>query len=298
MAVWNSGSGSGANISCVRRKGSDRVLPIEPFYYKSMKIISNSLKEQTKNYYNIIAERYISLYGDKVSLSENACVAKFLTNHLDIGRDALVLDLGCGGGLGLELLNNIDGYVGIDIAPKMIELAKAQHKKGVFLEGDMENLEFEEGSFDYVISIFGSFSHSACPEKVVEEIMRVLKPGGKILIMTYSRFALANLVKNLFSFGKGALNRKRCYVVRNQAELEPRPIRAFFYTAGELDGLFSRYFKNNEVHGLNIGFELPFLKPLFRRIGLTSRMMVLEVSVFGKIFSNLAHSLILIGEKK
>lgn len=254
-------------------------------------------KERAKGYYNAIAEKYPFLYGDEISRAENDCVARFFRNHLGISQDARVLDLGCGAGLGSQLLNTVN-YVGIDIAPKMVELAKREHAKGDFLEGDMERLEFRGEIFDYVISTFGSFSYSACPERVVEEVNRVLKQGGKILIMAYSRFALGNMVKDLLNFRKDTLGKVRCYAVRNQVGPEPKPIHAFFYTASDLKKLFSRRFKDIEVYGLNIGFELPFLKSLFRQTDLTSKAMRLEFALLGKVCPNFAHSLILTGEKK
>ncbi|MBN2652436.1 MAG: class I SAM-dependent methyltransferase [Spirochaetales bacterium] len=80
---------------------------------------------------------------------------KQLFDHLDlVGKS--IIDIGCGVGSLLSLIkkNQINTkYLGVDILPDMIKLAKARHPEGNFLHLDIfkENF-FKEGSFDFVYS--------------------------------------------------------------------------------------------------------------------------------------------------
>ncbi|PIP18789.1 MAG: hypothetical protein COX41_06355 [Candidatus Omnitrophica bacterium CG23_combo_of_CG06-09_8_20_14_all_41_10] len=79
---------------------------------------------------------------------------------------------------------------GIDLTPRSIELATKQFEiyglKGEFFVADAENLPFPEESFDIVYS-FGVLHHTPNIRKAIDEIYRVLKPGGQVLIMLYNK---------------------------------------------------------------------------------------------------------------
>ncbi|MCP5029212.1 MAG: methyltransferase domain-containing protein [Actinomycetia bacterium] len=101
-----------------------------------------------------------------------------------------VLDLGSGGGLDVILSAKRVGPTGkaygIDFLPEMLELARANATEaGVtnveFLEGMIEDLPLPDGSIDVVIS---NCVINLAPDKtpVLEEIARVLRPGGRLAI--------------------------------------------------------------------------------------------------------------------
>lgn len=100
-----------------------------------------------------------------------------------------LLDVGCGTGPMIELLVKEfpDGnYTGIDLTPRMIEVAQAKklpHTK--FLVGDSENLPFKENSFDVVICT-NSFHHYPNPQAFLDGVARVLKDGGRLVLRDYT----------------------------------------------------------------------------------------------------------------
>lgn len=102
--------------------------------------------------------------------------------------DAL-LDVGCGTGPMIELLcaAHPDGhYTGIDLTPKMIEVAQAKAlPNATFLVGDSENLPFADASFDAVICA-NSFHHYPNPQKFFNGVRRVLRPGGRLVLRDYT----------------------------------------------------------------------------------------------------------------
>ena len=104
-------------------------------------------------------------------------------------KDKTVLDIGCGaGGKSLYYASLGASHVyGVDILPSYKEESEALAKelgfsdKFSFLACDAQNMPYESGFFDTVI-MNDAMEHVACPEAVLTEILRVLKPGGRLYI--------------------------------------------------------------------------------------------------------------------
>lgn len=99
-----------------------------------------------------------------------------------------IIELGCGtAGLGLLLASNFNKYHGVDISPVIIESARHDaRRKGIdnmtFSVADCRNLDREhENKFDLAWSQ-GLVEHFDNPNVVVQSHIRVVKPGGTILI--------------------------------------------------------------------------------------------------------------------
>ena len=125
-------------------------------------------------------------------------IAKF-----DSFRGKDVLEIGCGIATdGLEFARNGAHYVGVDLTPHSIELAKERFDlfgvPGRFEIANAENgLPFADGSFDHVYS-FGVIHHSPAPEKIAEEIRRVLRKGGTFTVMLYNKRSINYYIEILF----------------------------------------------------------------------------------------------------
>jgi len=96
-----------------------------------------------------------------------------------------LLDCGCGTAPMLTLLKEKypdKRYTGIDLTPKMIEVARSKNMPDVELVvGDCENLPFDEGSFDVVICC-QSFHHYPNVQDFFDSVYRVLRPGGRLIL--------------------------------------------------------------------------------------------------------------------
>lgn len=124
------------------------------------------------------------LYEDAIafitSLSGQAEIASDLGN---INTDCRVLDVGCGPGILSEILaKHAASVVGIDFSKNMIEQAKSRRSGAEFQVANAETLPFGDGEFDVAICCYTSH-HFARPHVVYNEIRRVLKPGGRLVVL-------------------------------------------------------------------------------------------------------------------
>ena len=120
-------------------------------------------------------------------------------------KDKELLEVGCG--VGIDLVRFARGgarVTGIDLARKSIELARQnfvhQGLHSDLLLGNGENLEFDDNSFD-VVYAHGVIQYTANPQKMVNELRRVLRPGGEVILMVYNRNSWLNLLSITLGVG-------------------------------------------------------------------------------------------------
>src|SRR5213082_1393774 len=102
-----------------------------------------------------------------------------------------VLEIGCGVGTdGLQFARAGATYTGVDLTEAAVELARKNFESagmpGQFRVSDAERLDFTDESFDIVYS-HGVLHHTPDIEAAVREIHRVLRPGGRAIVMLYHR---------------------------------------------------------------------------------------------------------------
>jgi len=100
-----------------------------------------------------------------------------------------VLDVGCSVGMVLNSMNAIYGTsgVGIDFSRAAVGAASAYNPCGNdYYVADALKLPIKDAAFDIVVS-YGVIEHVSDPVRMVQEIARVLKPGGRVLIYTPCR---------------------------------------------------------------------------------------------------------------
>jgi SAM-dependent methyltransferase len=101
-----------------------------------------------------------------------------------------VLDVACGTGVAAITARRAGAKVtGLDLTPELLERARenaaiANFPDIVWKEGDAEALPFADGEFDVVLSQYGHM-FAPRPEVAVGEMLRVLKPGGRIAFSTW-----------------------------------------------------------------------------------------------------------------
>ena len=117
------------------------------------------------------------------------------------GKD--VLEVGCGIGTdGFEFARHGARYVGVDLTPNSIKIAKERFDlfsvPGRFEIANAEDgLPFPDNSFDHTYS-FGVIHHSPRTEAIVNEIRRVLRPDGTFAVMLYNRSSINYYIEIMF----------------------------------------------------------------------------------------------------
>ena len=123
--------------------------------------------------------------------SGHAKIRRWGFSHISINPDSYVLDIGCGGGMGVkEIASSVQrGKVyGIDYSQEMVQLSKKVNddliKQGIveIIENSVSALPFQDNTFDFVTAFE---SYYFWPDMVSDliEIKRVLKPGAFLLLV-------------------------------------------------------------------------------------------------------------------
>ncbi len=150
-------------------------------------------KKERKKYFEEIT--YKRFYGREWHIP---IIAKF-----EEFKDRNVLEIGCGIGTdGFEFAKNGAHYTGIDLTSKSIKLAKERFElfdvKGTFINVNAEEtLPCPNNSFDHIYS-FGVIHHSPNPDYIVDEMYRVLRPGGTFTVMLYNRSSINYYIEIMF----------------------------------------------------------------------------------------------------
>lgn len=165
-------------------------------------------KDQVAKMFDNISHRYDFL-NHFLSLGIDKIWRKKAISLLKANPPALLLDVATGtGDFALQALElNPKKIVGIDISEGMLEAgrkkirAKSLENRIELKYADSENLPFAENSFDAVTVAFGVRNFENL-EKGLQEIFRVLKPGGRIIVLEFSqprRFPFKQIYNFYFS---------------------------------------------------------------------------------------------------
>jgi SAM-dependent methyltransferase len=188
-------------------------------------------------------------------------VAEF-TQH----RNERVLEIGGGLGTdGRQFARHGARYIDADLSRNSLTLAREGFRleglRGAFTEADAEDLPFLSGSFDVVYS-HGVLHHTPDTQRAVHEVHRLLKPGGKAIVMLYARESAGYLAAHIIGRARLELLRRRMgraafnefvglpadhrgwlptqTAVNNSTDGLGNPLSRF-YTAAELRTMFGRF---------------------------------------------------------
>ncbi len=160
---------------------------------KPYKDLEGSKKDQVRSMFDRIASRY-DLLNRLLSFGIDRIWRRNVVKLLRGFQAPVILDVATGtGDLAVEIcrINPVAVY-GLDLSSQMLEVAQKKiqqknlHMTIQLREGDSENLPFEDNFFDAVTVAFGvrNFENLG---KGLAEMQRVLRPGGKLIVLEFSK---------------------------------------------------------------------------------------------------------------
>jgi SAM-dependent methyltransferase len=133
--------------------------------------------------------------------------SRFFSKLIDYSslKGKRALEIGCGlGSHAQELTKAGAEFFAIDLAPKSVIITKRRFKifglNGDVIQADAENIPFPDQSFDYIWS-WGVIHHSPDTPKIIQEINRLLRPGGKFGVMIYCLYSSEVVINILLRYG-------------------------------------------------------------------------------------------------
>ncbi|HKD31838.1 MAG TPA: methyltransferase domain-containing protein [Gaiellaceae bacterium] len=139
------------------------------------------MQDATRERFARTAERVAQLQDARAEALE-----KDIVRFVSPSADERALDSGTGSGaLAFALAPHVREVVGVDIVPELLEQARqraGRFQNVTFVEGDATELPFEYASFD-LTGTLRTLHHIARPELAVAELVRVTRPGGRVLVV-------------------------------------------------------------------------------------------------------------------
>ena len=204
------------------------------------------MHDATRDRFAKTAERVAALQDARAAELEEK-VLRFVAPK----GDERVLDSGSGpGALAFALAPHVREVVAVDIVPELLEEGR-RRTEGFpnvrFVEGDATNLPFELGAFDLAGSL-RTLHHIARPELAMAELVRVTRPGGRVLVIDQIAPIDPSAAAELNTFERardpstswvlaevdlrGLFESNGLVLVRSQQEREPRDLEAYLELAG------------------------------------------------------------------
>lgn len=220
-------------------------------------------KEQVAQMFDNISHQYDFL-NHFLSLGIDKVWRKTAINTLKPFHPKQILDVATGtGDFAIQALSlNPDKITGVDISEGMLAkgrikvTARSLNEKVELLSGDSENLPFLENKFDAVTVAFGVRNFENL-EKGLQEIYRVLKPNGHLVVLEFSKpkiFPLKQLYKFYFNAILPKLGRM---ISKDQAAYTylPESVEAFPDGENFVSILTKTGFKNTACKSLTFGIS-------------------------------------------
>lgn len=149
--------------------------------------------------------KYSSIYDSKYHtpvpyVIMDAYLAKYVKKYAELFPGPVkLLDLGCGPGSMikplLDTIPNIEIY-GVDISPKMIDVAKSRFPQNEFIVGDADNIPYSNEMFDIVLCS-GMLHHFHQLSPILGEIKRILKPDGYLIAREPNNMSFATHIPEI-----------------------------------------------------------------------------------------------------
>lgn len=224
---------------------------------------SEAKKQQVAEMFDSISGKYDFL-NHFLSLGIDIKWRKKAIKLLQKDQPKQILDIATGtGDFAIEALKlNPEKVIGVDISEGMLNVGREKMKKKGYdhiidmQSGDSENIHFEDNKFDAVIVAFGVRNFENL-EKGLKEMNRVLRPGGKAVILEFSKPTVFPFKQLYNLYFRWILPRIGKLVSKDSAAYTylPESVNEFPYGNDFLTILTKTGFKNTTCKPLTLGIS-------------------------------------------
>lgn len=181
---------------------------------------------RSREVYNILADTYDMRQTNPTTDAIRNLERKFFKI---VGRGR-VLDIGCGTGYHFQQFRNA---IGIDVSEGMLLKAKDKDSKNMVILADAENIPFPDKSFENVFCLY-SVINLCDYNAVIQEISRLLKPGGLVII------SLASIFDTGISFREKLKERKAMKTKTKRLRIEKQRLNLHLFTPEDIISAFKK----------------------------------------------------------
>ncbi len=176
--------------------------------------MSGGYEEEIRRAHERVAESYgiVDIQGNPAGEWEGWVFQKTVIDKVGYlwnrygGEGSLLLDAGCGNGQITQVFASLGAsrMVGVDFALPMLQRSreraevKGYQERLLLVQGNLRRLPFSPGLFS-LIHLYGVMEHLEEPAGVLDELCRVLKPGGHLVLSIPRRWSLAHVTYLGFS---------------------------------------------------------------------------------------------------
>jgi ubiquinone/menaquinone biosynthesis C-methylase UbiE len=155
-------------------------------------MLSKTHSKKVKKFYDALSKYYDERWWHNNPDSRHT---KLFTSEFSYSvalPGSMVLDVGCGTcDTAIKLVSKKCKIIGLDLSSKMLSIASKkipeEYKNRIFLiQSNAEDLPFHNDQFDYIISEF-ALDYISNPSKAIKEMTRVLKKGGRLLLIVSNK---------------------------------------------------------------------------------------------------------------
>jgi SAM-dependent methyltransferase len=198
--------------------------------------------------------------------------------EVDAGQGELILDVGCGRAIdGARLWQKGAKVIGLEPSRVMIARAKEYLSEGnarvALAQGVGETLPFKSHSFDKVMCK-GALDHFISPSETMEEIARVLKPDGEMIV------SIANFDSLGFRLGKRLYPMTKYLspsLAKERKPWEIPPDHKYEFDYAFLSSLVKPYFEIKNTKGISLLFGLPLWGSFLSRLPRSASYALLKI---------------------
>ncbi|HKZ36799.1 MAG TPA: methyltransferase domain-containing protein [Chryseolinea sp.] len=155
-----------------------------------------------------IRAAYNESYDSSDHLRDSDTSYRWVLEKLKVARGTALLDIACGHGVLLKEAE-LKGLhcTGVDISISAAKIASDSCPDSIVMVANGEHLPFMDQTFETITNL-GSLEHFIYPEIGIQEICRILRPGGKVAILLPNSYYLGDLILKVWRKGYGPNHRQ------------------------------------------------------------------------------------------